>query len=103
MRVDRLERLGRFPFVPNVKPPIVRRSEDICILTIVLDLRSSGVPVTERQRRFPRLPQIPAVDIPVHGTRGEDVGMVRREIDVRNRPAMALQGMLDSTIGGILP
>lgn len=47
MRADSLEGLSSLPVVPDVKPPIMGRGENVGILAVVLDLRRSGKPVTK--------------------------------------------------------
>lgn len=103
MCCDGLERLQGLAIIPYVQPPIVRRGEDVGILSVVLDLRCSGEPISEAQCGLPGSPQVPAVDIAVDSTGGEHIRMVGREVDIGDGPAMAIQGMLDRSRRGVIP
>ena len=41
--------------------------------------------------------------VAVDGAGGQEVGMVGREVDVRDGPGVALQGVLDGAVGRVLP
>lgn len=66
MRNDRLERLSRLPVIPDVEPSVMRRCENVRILTVVLDLRGTSKPVAKRQDRLSRASKIPGVDVAIY-------------------------------------
>lgn len=69
------------------------------LLAVILDLGRASEPVTETQRGLPRASEIPGVYIAIDSTRGEDVWMVSRKVDICDGAAMALQRVLDSATG----
>jgi hypothetical protein len=97
MGVDGLEGLGGPPGIPNVKPAVMSRGQDIWVLTVVFDLSGTGKPVAKSEHRLPRSPKIPAVHIAIHCASCKRIWMVGGEIDVGDGPAMGLEGMLDCT------
>lgn len=80
-----------------MKPSVVRRGQDIRILTIVFDLCCAGKPIAKCEGRLPRSSEIPAVDITVDSASGQEIWVVGREVDVGDGPTMALERMLDGT------
>ena len=80
----------------------MRRGQDVGVLAIPFDLGCAGEPVAESENRLTRPAEIPAVDISVDSTGGQNVGVVGREVHVSDGPAVALERVLDGTIGRIL-
>lgn len=58
--------------------------------TVVFDLSGAGGPVTESKYGLPGPSKIPAMDIAVDGTSGEEVRVVGREVDVGDSSAVPL-------------
>lgn len=100
--VNGFDRLGRLPGVPNMKPAVMGRGEDIWVLAIVFDLSGAGKPVTKGQHWLPGSPEVPAVNISVHCTSCERVRVVSGEIGIGNGSAVGLERVFNRPRGRIV-
>ena len=72
------------------------------VLTVVLDLRCTGKPVTESKNWLSWAAQIPAVYIAIYSACGYHVWVVSREVDIRNGSRMAMERMFNCHLRSVL-
>lgn len=60
------------------------------VLPIPLDLRRSGEPLCKTDDRLGWFSEVPAVDIAINSTRGKDIWMMGREVDISDGVRMSM-------------
>lgn len=73
----------------------MRRSQDVRISAVELDLSSSGKKVAKSKHWLARPAEIPPVHIAIYRAGCKEIGVMGRKIDVCDGSGMALEGVLD--------
>ena len=79
-----------FTVIPDAQNLIVRRGNNVGILSIPLDLRSTCKPVAKGKSRLSSMPKVPAMHKTINGAGGKDVRMMSRKVDICNGSTMGM-------------